>query len=67
MTVVELTHTYHGPGFRVDLNGTSRRPELISGAFKVLARGEGSALLGNGETPETRWVVYDLDRLELTL
>lgn len=53
-----LDHTYAGMGWRGDVY------EHISGSFRVLERsGAYMAVIGNGEDPETIWMIFD-DNLE---
>jgi hypothetical protein len=58
-----LDHIYIGPGWRLE---PADYDEQIMGAFRVIDRGEAFATLGNGEDPETLWMIFgdDLDRLE---
>jgi hypothetical protein len=64
-----LDHTYQGEGLRLNEAGLpgDYSGELISGAFRVIRRGQnfgaGQAIIGNGENPETWWLVSDLEAL----
>jgi hypothetical protein len=58
-----LNHIYNGPAWRMSSAATL---ESIAGAFRVIDSGKQFAMVGNGEDPETRWMIFneDLERLE---
>ncbi len=62
-----LTHTYHGPGRRFVDGLPAEEAETISGAFRVIRKAEGFAILGNGEHGQEEgegvWLVTRLEAL----
>lgn len=60
-----LDHTYYGKGWWLSHEDVPIRRETVSGAFRVIEHDtdDGSVVIGNGEFPEGRWLVYDLDAL----
>lgn len=51
-----LDHSYVGPATRLDAE-LGYPTERIGGAFRVLRRDEDEVEVGNGESPEARWLI----------
>jgi hypothetical protein len=58
-----LDHTYSGPGRRMVDGLPVEEAESLTGAFRVLRKGEGFAVIANGEEPEGVWLVTRRDFL----
>jgi hypothetical protein len=59
-----LNWTYTGRGFPIAGNAGTTAEEQIMGSFRVLLEVEtppGWLMIGNGESPEGRWLVRERD------
>lgn len=59
-----LDHVYNGPSRKIVDGLPEEEAQPTTGAFRVVRRGEGFAVLGNGEAPEDLYLVTRPEALE---